>query len=39
MDVDYAWVLFVHGYFYEGYVVGEDYGLFLDGGFELLSVG
>jgi hypothetical protein len=31
MDVDYAWVIFVDGYSYEVYVVGEDYGLVLDG--------
>jgi len=39
VDVDYAEVLFVNSYFEEVYVVCEDYGLFLDGGFELLLVG
>jgi hypothetical protein len=33
MNVDYAWVIFVDGDFYEVYVVGENYGLFLDSSF------
>jgi hypothetical protein len=33
VDVDYAWVIFVNGYSDEVYVVCEDYGLVLDGGF------
>jgi hypothetical protein len=39
VNVDYAWMLFVDGYSEEIYVVREDYGLFFDGGFELLFVG
>jgi hypothetical protein len=33
MYVDYAWVVFVYGYFDEVYVVGEDDSLVLDGCF------
>lgn len=38
VDVDYAWVFFVSGYSNEVYVVGEDYGLVLDGCFQLFFV-
>jgi hypothetical protein len=38
VDVDYAWVIFVNGYSNEVYVVGEDYGLVLDGCFQLFLV-
>ena len=38
VDVYYAWVIFAGGNSNEVYVVGEDYGLVLDGCFQLFLV-